>query len=280
MMSRWISAVPAGASLEVSGVTVVFGGHRALDGVGLTAEPGRVTGLIGPNGAGKSTLFAALSGLLRPAEGRVLMGGEDVTRASPQARARRGLARTFQRPELFSGLTVREHLVLADRVRHSSGRIWRDLLIGGGFRKPSKEEDERVDGLLDALRLGDLRHRKASGLSLGTSRLLEVARALAVEPEVLMLDEPSSGLDVRETGELAETLMRVVEERGLSLLLVEHDVDLVLGMCDTVNVLDFGVMIASGPPDAIRDDPAVRAAYLGEEPSAGGGAGDRNKEES
>jgi len=261
-------------------VTVRFGGLTALDKVDLKVAPGSATGLVGPNGAGKSTLFAALSGLLRPAEGRVLMGGEDVTRASPQARARRGLARTFQRPELFSGLTVREHLVLADRVRHSSGRIWRDLLIGGGFRKPSKEEDERVDGLLDALRLGDLRHRKASGLSLGTSRLLEVARALAVEPEVLMLDEPSSGLDVRETGELAETLMRVVEERGLSLLLVEHDVDLVLGMCDTVNVLDFGVMIASGPPDAIRDDPAVRAAYLGEEPSAGGGAGDRNKEES
>ncbi|SEG88508.1 branched-chain amino acid transport system ATP-binding protein [Thermomonospora echinospora] len=274
------SPVPAPpARLEAVGVTVRFGGLVALNKVDLRIPPGSMVGLVGPNGAGKSTLFAVLSGLLRPNEGRVLMGGGDVTRATPQARARRGLSRTFQRPELFSGLTVREHLVLGDRVRHSGDRIWRDLLTGGGFRRPSKEEDERVDRLLEALHLGGLQHREAAGLSLGAGRLVEVARALAVEPEVLLLDEPSSGLDMRETEELAATLRRVVEERGLSLLLVEHDVDLVLGMCDTVNVLDFGAMIRSGTPEEIRSDPAVRAAYLGEEPAPRDAEAKRDEED-
>ncbi|MFA1546061.1 ABC transporter ATP-binding protein [Actinomadura chokoriensis] len=251
--------------LEACGVTVRFGGLVALDGVDLTVPPGAVVGLVGPNGAGKSTLFAVLSGLLRPDAGQVRMGGEDVTRASASARARRGLARTFQRPELFSGLTVREHVVLADRVRHRGGRILRDLVTGGGFRRPSAAENERVDAVLDALRLGDLRNREVSGLPLGACRLVEVARALATGPEVLLLDEPSSGLDTRETGELAATLARVNADHGVSLLLVEHDVEMVLGMCGTVYVLDFGAMIRSGPPEEIRSDPAVRAAYLGTE---------------
>ncbi|WP_395111030.1 ABC transporter ATP-binding protein [Actinomadura sp. SCN-SB] len=262
------------ARLEASGVTVRFGGLLALDSVDLAVPPGGVVGLVGPNGAGKSTLFAVLSGLLRPDAGRVRMGGADVTRASAAARARRGLARTFQRPELFSGLTVREHVVLADRVRHRGGRILRDLVTGGGLRRPDAGEDERVDAILDSLRLADLRDREVSGLPLGACRLVEVARALATGPAVLLLDEPSSGLDGRETEELAATLARVNADHGVSLLLVEHDVELVLGMCGTVYVLDFGAMIRSGPPEEIRSDPAVRAAYLGAETSPQRGAQD------
>jgi branched-chain amino acid transport system ATP-binding protein len=255
------------ARLEASGVTVRFGGLLALDTVSLAVPPGGMVGLVGPNGAGKSTLFAVLSGLLKPDAGQVWMGGEDVTRASAAARTRRGLARTFQRPELFSSLTVREHVLLADRVRHRGGRILRDLATGGGFRRPSADEDERVDAILDALHLGDLRDREVSGLPLGACRLVEVARALATGPEVLLLDEPSSGLDARETEELAATLARVNADHGVSLLLVEHDVELVLGMCGTVYVLDFGAIIRSGPPEEIRSDSAVRAAYLGAEPT-------------
>jgi branched-chain amino acid transport system ATP-binding protein len=255
------TAVPR---IEARGVSMRFGGLVALSDVDIAVPAGSIVGLVGPNGAGKSTLFGVLSGLLRPSAGSVLMDGQDVTRRSPRDRAARGLARTFQHPELFSGLTVREHLVLAYRVRHAKGRIWSDLVTGRGLRRAPAAEDERVDALLDALHLNGLRDRPVVGLPLGTSRLVEIGRALAVDPNVLLLDEPSSGLDTRETEDLAGTLRRIVAEHGVSLLLVEHDVDLVLGMCHEVHVLDFGAKISAGRPEAIRADPAVRAAYLGE----------------
>jgi branched-chain amino acid transport system ATP-binding protein len=255
------TAVPR---IEARGVSMRFGGLVALSDVDIAVPAGSIVGLVGPNGAGKSTLFGVLSGLLRPSAGSVLMDGQDVTRRSPQDRAARGLARTFQHPELFSGLTVREHFVLAYRVRHTKGRIWSDLVTGRGLRRAPAAEDERVDALLDALHLNGLRDRLVAGLPLGTSRLVEIGRALAVDPNVLLLDEPSSGLDTRETEDLAGTLRRIVAEHGVSLLLVEHDVDLVLGMCHEVHVLDFGAKISAGRPEAIRADPAVRAAYLGE----------------
>jgi branched-chain amino acid transport system ATP-binding protein len=251
--------------VEARGVTMRFGGLVALKDVDLAVPPASIVGLVGPNGAGKSTLFGVMSGLLRPTAGHVLMAGEDVTRSSPQKRAGRGLARTFQHPELFSGLTVREHLVLAYRVRHAKSRIWTDLVTGRGLRRPPADETERVDGLIDALHLGRIQQRPVAGLPLGNSRLVEIGRALALDPNVLLLDEPSSGLDVRETEELAANLVRVVADHGVSLLLVEHDVDLVLGMCHYVHVLDFGVKISAGKPEEVRRDPAVRAAYLGEE---------------
>jgi branched-chain amino acid transport system ATP-binding protein len=255
----------ATARIEARGITVRFGGLVALKEVDLAVEPGSIVGLVGPNGAGKSTLFAVMSGLLKPTHGTVHMEGRDVTHTSPQKRAASGLARTFQHPELFSGMTVRDHVVIAHRVRHAKGRIWSDLVTGRGLRKPPADETARVDEIVEALRIGDIQHRPVAGLSLGKARLVEVARALAVDPKVLLLDEPSSGLDMRETEELAATLVGVVRDRGVSLLLVEHDVELVLGMCDVVHVLDFGVKISAGPPAEVRADPAVRAAYLGEE---------------
>ncbi|MGX7680049.1 ABC transporter ATP-binding protein [Jatrophihabitans sp. DSM 45814] len=258
-------AVDAGPRMMCSDVTVRFGGVVALNSVSIDIAPATITGLVGPNGAGKSTLFSVLSGLRRPNHGHVSLEGHDITTASAQRRARLGLARTFQHPEMFSGLTVREHVMLSHRISTVPKRIWTDMVTARGFRRADKEEIERVDGLLDVLGLTSIADRPVAGLSLGMTRLVELARGLAANPTVLLLDEPSSGLDARETDQVIEVFNLVVERRGVSLLLVEHDVSMVLGLCSKVYVLDFGVMIAAGTPDEIRADAAVRAAYLGEE---------------
>jgi ABC-type branched-subunit amino acid transport system ATPase component len=262
----------SGDRLAATGVTVRFGGLTALSRVDLAVAPATVVGLVGPNGAGKSTMFGVLSGLIRPAEGQIVMDGKDITGASPQARAALGLARTFQQPQLFSRLTVRENLVLADRVRHCRRRVWADMFTAGALRRPGLGEDKRVDRILALLGLAPLAHRQAAGLPLGVSRLVELGRALAASPAVLLLDEPSSGLDSQETGQLEASLLRTVEHDGVSVLLVEHDVDMVLRMSTRVHVLDFGVQIAAGPPGEIRVDPSVRAAYLGAHIDAEGSA--------
>lgn len=251
--------------LSVTGATVRFGGLPALSDVSLEVPERSIIGLVGPNGAGKSTLFAVLSGLLKPNAGRVYMFGRDVTRASPQKRARLGLARTFQQPELFASLTVREHLVLAYRVRHQRRRLWTDAFTGGSLRRENKSEALRVDELLGLLSLGDVSGQKADALPLGTGRLLEVGKALATSPSVVLLDEPLAGLDVHEAERLARALVRTVESEGVSLLLVEHDFGMVLRLSSYIYVLDFGVLIAEGSPDVVRNHPDVRAAYLGDE---------------
>lgn len=266
--------------LEARGITVKFGGLTALDGVDLRVLPGSVTGLIGPNGAGKSTLFNVLSGLRRPDAGTVLIDGTDVTRASPQRRAARGMARTFQQPELFRGLTAREHVTLAYRVARTPRRIWTDMVTAGGLRSPSAAETRRVDEIISGLGLSEIQHQPVLGLPLGQARLVEIARSFAREPRFLLLDEASSGLDAAETRQIAETLRRMVSRRGVSLVMVEHDVEFVFGLADDVYVLDFGTLIAQGPPDQVRDDPRVRAAYLGQAStsSPGTAAGPANEE--
>jgi ABC-type branched-subunit amino acid transport system ATPase component len=253
--------------LSATGITVRFGGLTALSEVGLEVPPSTIVGLVGPNGAGKSTLFAVLSGLLRPAAGRVFLHGDDVTTASPQRRARMGLARSFQQPELFLGLTVREHVVLAHRVRFSRQRLWRDMVDPRSLLPASKEENERVDGLLELLDLTQVTRSSVGGLPLGTSRLVEIARALATRPDVVLLDEPLSGLDMRESENLATVFQRVVaaDDHRVSLLMVEHDVATVMSLSSTIFVLDFGELIASGTPADIRANAAVRTAYLGDE---------------
>lgn len=233
-------------SLEVSGVTVSFGGHRALDGVGLTAEPGRVTGLIGPNGAGKSTLFDVVSGLRRPSAGRVVLDGKDVTRMGPARRSRHGLARTFQRLELFGRLTVRDNLLVAAELgpdRRRAGRA--------------------VTGILERLGLHEVAGTPADDLSTGAARLVEVGRALAVRPKLLLLDEPAAGQDGEETERFA-ALLRSLADDGTTVVLVEHDMRLVMSVCDHLHVLDLGKIIASGTPEAVRQDEKVLAAYLGD----------------
>jgi branched-chain amino acid transport system ATP-binding protein len=242
-----------------------FGGVRALDDVGLEVGAGSIVGLMGPNGAGKSTLFAVLSGLLAPTSGRVLMNGLDATRLSAQSRARHGLARTFQHPELFTSLTVLEHLKLAYRMAANRSRLWKDLLTGGGFRRSDKAEVERMDELLETFRLRPIANRSVRGLPLGQMRIVELARSIATAPTVLLLDEPSSGLDVAESAQVSAIIRNLVDRQDVSVLLVEHDIDFVLGLSDQVHVLDFGRIIASGTPAQIRTDAKVKAAYLGEE---------------
>jgi branched-chain amino acid transport system ATP-binding protein len=232
-------------SLEVSEVTVTFGGRRALDDVAIAAGPGRVTGLIGPNGAGKSTLFDVICGLRRPAAGRIHLDGKDVTRQGPARRARHGMARTFQRLELFGRLSVRENLMVAAE-------------LGPERRHPARAVDE----IIARLDLGEVAGRPADALPTGTGRLVEVGRALAVRPRFLLLDEPAAGQGAEETSRFA-ALLRSLAGEGTTVVLVEHDMSLVMGVCDEVYVLDLGKIIAVGPPDVIRRDQAVLAAYLG-----------------
>jgi branched-chain amino acid transport system ATP-binding protein len=200
----------------------------------------------------------------------VFLAGQKVTNASPSKRARLGLARTFQQLELFMGLTVREHVVLGYRVRKQRSRLWSDLVTAGALHPASDEENARVDHLVELLGLTGVANTAASVLPLGTARRVEVARALATGPSVVLLDEPSSGLDGHETSQLGAALRTVVEEEKVSLLLVEHDVAMVLGLSSQVAVLDFGVRIAYGTPDEIRNNPDVRAAYLGDDEAVEG----------
>ncbi len=266
-MTATPTAGAPGCVLEAHEVTVTFGGIRALSDVSMEVAPGSITGLVGPNGAGKTTMLSVLCGLQRPNAGRVRLGGEDVTNASPQARARKGLARTFQQPELFMGLTVREHLVLAHRVRAARRRLWSDMVVPRSLFPASRAENERVDGLLELLNLTRVAKAPVAALPLGMTRLVEVGRALASEPHVVLLDEPLSGLDMKASENLLSEFERVVSRGGgdVSLVIVEHDVAAVMALSTTVYVLDFGERIAVGRPDQVRNDPVVRAAYLGDE---------------
>jgi ABC-type branched-subunit amino acid transport system ATPase component len=255
--------------LQATDVTVRFGGLTALSNVSLAVPPGSIVGLVGPNGAGKSTMFGVLSGLVRPQTGRVTLHGTDISRLPAARRARLGLGRTFQHPQLFQSLTVREHLVLAYRSRFAPRRLWTDAITARPYRREDPAERERCSTVLDLLGITALADQSVAGLPLGTSRLVEIGRTLVREPEVILLDEPCSGLEHGETQRLAETL-EVVRDHGIALLLVEHDVSLVMRLSTQVYVLDFGELIATGDAETVRTDPRVRAAYLGDGPAAVG----------
>ena len=267
MTTSQAEAVTEVPVLSARGITVQFGGLQALSDVDLEVAPRSIAGLVGPNGAGKTTMLGVLSGLQRPTAGRVWLRGEDVTNASPQARAKRGLARTFQQPELFLGLTVREHFVLAYRVRFERRRLWSDMVDPRSLRSPSSAESERVDGLLELLNLTRVAKAPVAALPLGICRLVEVGRALASDPHAILLDEPLSGLDMKASESLLCVFQKVVEQsdQAVSLLLVEHDVAAVLALSNWIFVLDFGERIAADCPQEIRKDPLVRAAYLGDD---------------
>ena len=238
------------ALLEVQGVTVQFGGVTAVNDASLAVEGRTVTGLIGPNGAGKTTLFNVISGLQPPPKGRVRFGNHDISKASVNARARLGMGRTFQRLEAFGSLTVRENVQVAREIRAGVGSWFR-------FRR-----DRVVDELIERVGLTQYANHRADSVPTGVARLLEMARALAIEPKLLLLDEPSSGLDEAETDEFGR-LLRSLADDGRAVLMVEHDMDLVMSVCDYIHVLEFGRMIAAGTPAQIRADRAVQAAYLG-----------------
>jgi branched-chain amino acid transport system ATP-binding protein len=236
-------------ALAVNQVSVQFGGIQALDSVDLEVARGEIHGLIGPNGAGKTTLFDVITGLQRPTRGRVRLGGHDVTAEKPYRRARRGLSRTFQRLELFGTLTARENVQIAAELRRSK------VLDS---RTPAQE----VEHLLERLGILDVADEPTDSLPTGLARLVEMARALATDPSLLLLDEPSSGLDAGETHGLGVVLRELAAE-GMAILLVEHDMTLVMGVCARVDVLDYGRVIARGDPAAVRADPLVQEAYLG-----------------
>jgi branched-chain amino acid transport system ATP-binding protein len=238
-------------ALEVSQVCLAFGGAQVLSDVSLVVPTESVTGLIGPNGAGKTTLFNVVSGLLAPKSGRVMLDGHDVTKAGPAARARRGLARTYQRLELFTSLTVRDNIRVAGEIRNTRGRRGR-IDVGA-----------ETDRTIELVGLGDVAERDVSELPTARARVVEVARALMTQPRVLLLDEPASGQTEQETRVFGRLLRRLVEERGLSICLVEHDVSLVMETCALIHVLDYGEVIASGSPDDVKNDPIVVNAYLG-----------------
>jgi ABC-type branched-subunit amino acid transport system ATPase component len=237
------------ALLEAREVSVRFGGHLAVNKVDLQVEAGRVTGLIGPNGAGKTTIFNALTGLQETSSGSVLIDGDDVSRLAPHKRARRGMARTFQRLELFSLLTVRENVLVGAEVR----KRW---------SRDGSDPEVVVDGILERIGLGGLAQQRVDSLPTGKARLVELARAMASQPRVLLLDEPSSGLNESETQDMARVLRQLADE-GLAVLLVEHDMSLVMGVCEEIFVLDFGQIIATGDPVSIQGNPVVQEAYLG-----------------
>ncbi len=237
------------ALLEVSEVTVRFGGNIALDHVHLGAEPGIVTGLIGPNGAGKTTLFNVITGLLPPNVGKVTIDGRNVNRLSPTKRARCGMARTFQRLELFSLLSVRENIRVAADVHK-------------GWARDGSNPAEVVEEIIERVGLTAVADARVDSLPTGQCRLVELGRCLATKPKVLLLDEPASGQSEAETVIFAE-LLQSLAAGGMAVVLVEHDVALVMNVCARVNVLDFGRIIASGTPSEIQNDQAVLSAYLG-----------------
>ncbi|MDX6284590.1 MAG: branched-chain amino acid transport system ATP-binding protein [Frankiales bacterium] len=249
--------------LHVDSITMRFGGVTAVDDAQFTVHPGTLTALIGPNGAGKTTLFNVITGLLTPTSGRVRLAGDDITGLGTHARARRGIARTFQRLEAFGSLSVRDNVLVAAEIY-------------GRWGKDAPKAADIVDGLIDRVGISKWAHVQADSVPTGTARLLELARALAINPQLLLLDEPSSGLDEEETDAFADLLRELVRE-GRSILIVEHDMDLVMGVSDYIHVLDFGRIIASGLPAEIRENARVQDAYLGAAPeteaAVAGGAG-------
>ncbi len=240
------------ALLEVRGAVVRFGGHVAVRDVDLDVEAGSITGLIGPNGAGKTTLFNVITGLQETVGGRVLLSGQDLTGTKAHVRARRGIARTFHRLEVFGSLTARENILPAAEIRRSWSREG---------RRRSSVHDE-VERLIDLVGIRAVAHERVDAMPTGLARLVELGRALATQPKVLLLDEPASGLDESESETFAQLLLELADD-GMAILLVEHDVHLVMRVCHTINVLDFGAILASGTPEEIQRDQSVLDAYLG-----------------
>jgi branched-chain amino acid transport system ATP-binding protein len=253
---------PTGELLSIDGVTVRFGGVVANNRVSMTCREGEVTALLGPNGAGKSTLFDVITGARQPLEGRVVFRGRDITRLQPYQRARLGIARSFQNLALSRELTVFENVLLGAAPFRNYGLVAAMLALPK-VRKNDRLLSEIAERAIDVVGLTQVAHRRAGDLPFGDLHRVEMARALALSPALLMLDEPSAGLDRHESMELAAALRRVQREWGVAILVVEHDLEFVQEVGDHAAVLDFGEVIATGTVRAVLNDPAVHTAYLG-----------------
>ena len=246
--------------LDARSISIRFGGIAALKDVSVTVAAGEAVGLVGPNGAGKTTLFNCMCGQLRPSGGTVSFDGHVLDDMPAHMRARLGIRRTFQRVEVFPELSVRDHMIVAERARRGDGALWKDLL---NMAKPRPDELAGADAVIELLGLTEMADIPVAALSLGHCRLVELGRALCGEPRLLMADEPSSGLDMSETAALAAVLRLVQRDRGMAVLLVEHDMEMVRAAVDRVVVLDVGEVIAQGTFEGVVADPEVRRAYLG-----------------
>ncbi|MGD9862572.1 MAG: ABC transporter ATP-binding protein [Pseudodonghicola sp.] len=249
------------ALLAVEGLGIAFGGVKAVDGVSFALRPGEIVSVIGPNGAGKTTLFNMISGVYRPGAGRVLLDGKDVTGLSPHLLARRGMSRTFQNLQIFQSMTVLDNAIAGYHLQER-GPVLADLFALPSSRRRARAAEAGARRLLERVGLDRVAEREAGGLSYGSLKRLEIARALALDPKVLLLDEPAAGCNAVETEEI-DRLIAEVAASGVAILLVEHDMKMVMRISNHIVVLDHGEKIAEGEPAAVSRNPAVIAAYLG-----------------
>ena len=250
------------ALLEVSNLGIAFGGLQAVSQLDLKIEKGHLYGLIGPNGAGKTTVFNMLTGVYEPTEGNIVLDGNDITGATPEAISKAGIARTLQNIRLFNDMTVLDNVKVGLHNQVVYG-MWTGILRLPSFREKEHEMDRRAMKLLKIFDLDAEANYKASQLPYGKQRKLEIARALATNPKLLLLDEPAAGMNPNETEELMNTIHSVRDQFGVAILLIEHDMNFVMGICEEITVLDYGRVIARGDGKTIRNNPKVIAAYLG-----------------
>lgn len=252
---------------SLDSLTIRFGGLVAVDRVTLNVEPGSIFSIIGPNGAGKTTIFNCVSGLYKPDSGKIYFKGEDITGLKPYRIAQKGIARTFQNIELFSRMTTMENLMLGRHLHMKTG-VWSGSTF---FRRGSKaaqeeiEHRERVERIIDLLDLQSARNQFVGGLPFGTQKLVELGRALALEPELLLLDEPSAGMNSEEKQDLIFWIKDIQDELGVTILLIEHDMRMVMDISDRILAINFGKPIAEGIPEEVQRHPEVLKAYLGED---------------
>ncbi len=250
--------------LEATGIVLQFRGVAALSDVSLTVRPGTIHAIVGPNGAGKTSLLNCISGVYRPQRGSIRFGGRDITRLAPSSRTALGIARTFQNIALFKGMTVLDNLLIGRHVHQTSG-----VLTGALYYGPSRREEiahrEIVEDVIDFLEIQHIRKKIVGTLAYGLQKRVELARALALEPRLLLLDEPMAGMNAEEKEDMARFVFELHQERGTAMVMIEHDMGVVMDLSDEITVLNFGEKIAGGTPDEVRNDRSVQDAYLGQQ---------------
>lgn len=250
--------------LELKDIYLHFGGIMALNGVSFEIRKGEILAIIGPNGAGKTSIFNCISGLYHPDRGQILLNGKEISRISPYRRAQLGIARSFQNIELFKGMTVVDNIMLGRHIHMRTNLLTGGLWLGRARREEIRHR-EVVEEIIDFLEIQDIRKKVVGTLAYGLQKRVELGRALALDPQILLLDEPMAGMNVEETEDMARFILDINEERDVTVVLIEHDMGVVMDISDRICALDFGERISLGKPLEIQSDPKVVAAYLGEE---------------